>query len=121
MISSSSIAYHDNTSIPKTWNIYQSKVSIAQWSERRFDNLEVRGSIPGQCTENEDIDKRDLWIDRESNRVLSAYGADVLPIELDRNWLLEWAAGFGFIVISVCYVMNADQQLFLAMENPYYN
>ena len=41
MISSSSIAYHDNTSIPKTWNPYQSKVSIAQWSERRFDNLEA--------------------------------------------------------------------------------
>ena len=61
--------------------------------------------------QNEDIDKRGLWIDQESNLVPSAYGADALPIELDRNWLWELAAGFGFIVISVCYVMNADQQL----------
>ena len=36
---------------------------------------------------------------------------DALTIELIRNWLWELAAGFGCIVISVCYVMNAGQQL----------
>ena len=61
--------------------------------------------------QNEGIDKRGLCIDRESNRVPPGYETDVLTIELNRNWLWELAAGFGFIVISVCYVMNADQQL----------
>ena len=50
MSSSSSIAYHDYTSVPKTWNLYQSKFSLAQWFARRFHNLKVRGSIPGQFT-----------------------------------------------------------------------
>ena len=62
----------------------------------------VRIGIPGQFTKG---------IDRESNRVPSGYETDKLTIELIRNWLWELAAGFGFIVISVCYVMNADQQL----------
>ena len=61
--------------------------------------------------QNKGIEKRGLCIDRESNRVPPGYETDALTIKLNRNWLWEIAAGFGYIVISVCYVMNADQQL----------
>ena len=147
IISSSSIAYHHYS--PKTCCFLSVEIQFSIVGSVSARMLKVLGSIPGQsinpfcrcphflrsgrsrcvhflresarCGENADIDKRGLWIDRGSNRVLSAYWAYTLPIELYRTWILILAAGFVFIVISVCYVMNADQQLFLAMENPYYN
>ena len=91
MISSSSIAYHGYS--PKTYCFYQSKFSLAQWVGGQLRMLKVPGSIPGQSI---NPFCRCPHFLRESG---------------DRNWLWELAAGFGFIVISVCYVMNADQQL----------
>ena len=61
----------------------------------------VAASESARRGENADIDKRDLWIDRGSNRVLSAYELTRYPLSQTEFRLIE-AAGFGTIMM-VCY------------------